>query len=178
MLRISFDFNEHTNTVSNVTVSTGRQRIDTSSVPNVESSDMPDVVVLDNKLQLSKNGMQKLNVRPDDRISIQYISTGIGKAQPVIGKAEVFTDRLDGNRVTKKGTVSFRGEKRNTLLEFGTEFNLEEYKNDIWKLIMVDDTTTDSDLSEEQEYIDELDKTDVDKEIEELTSSIDEDLPF
>lgn len=43
----------------------------------------------------------------------------------------MFTDRLDGNRLTKTGTVSFRGEKRTTLLEFGTYFNLEEFKDNI-----------------------------------------------
>ncbi len=178
MLKISFDFNETTHTVTNiqVTESETTRRVRTNTTPIVESENKPDVEVLDNKLQLSKAAIQKLGAEADDRISVQYINEGIGKAIPVIGKAEVFTDRLDGNRLTRKGTVSFRGEKRSTLVDFGTMFTLEDYKDGIWKLVPFEDSEK-IDLSEENSDADALNDAEIENEIEELMSSND-DLPF
>ena len=102
MLRISFDFNETSKTVSNVSVidiEKGKSRgIVANSSPIIEDTGMPDLEVQENKLQLSKAAIAKLGAKADDRIDIQYINEGIGKSSPVIGKAEYFTDRLSGNR--------------------------------------------------------------------------------
>jgi hypothetical protein len=182
MLKISFDFNETSKTVSNVKVTeieTGKTRgVVANSKPNIDDNG-PDLQVLENKLQLSKKALLKLNAKADDRISIQYINDGIGKATPIIGKAEIFTDRLDGNRLSQKGTIAFRGEKRTTLIEFGTLFNLEEYKDGIWKLIPFENSDEDETLSQEQSDVDALNDSEIDKEIEEIMSSnVDDDLPF
>lgn len=169
MYKISFIFDEERKTISEVKI----QSVDkTVSVPDANI----ELEVLDNKLKLSKSALEKLNAAPDDRISIQYISEGVGKSCPVIGKAEVFTDRLDGNRLTKSGTVSFRGEKRTTLLDFGSLFTLEPYKEGIWKLIPT--TETPEDLTQEQQDLDNLDSKELDKEIETLMASVEDDLPF
>lgn len=187
MLKISFNFDEASQTVSNVKVEHTSKTNNTSkmrgvislSSPTEDLSNVPDVEVLENKLQLSKNALYKLEAKSDDRISIQYVNEGIGKACPVIGKAEMFTDRLDGNRLTQKSTVSFRGEKRNTLIEFGTRFNLQEYKDGIWKLVPIDSTTETDDLSEETNDLEVLNNSEIDNEIQEITSSmVDDDLPF
>ena len=181
MLRISFDFNETSKSVTNVKVTEldGKSRgISASSIPIVENSNTPDLEVLENKLQLSKSALQKLDAKADNRLSIQYVNDGIGKAFPVVGKAEMFTDRLDGNRITAKGTVAFRGEKRTTLLEFGSVFNFEEYKDGIWKMIPAEPSTEDS-LLEETSDAEALNDAEIEKEIEEITSSVaDDDLPF
>lgn len=110
-------------------------------------------------------------MKPNDRISIQYISLGTGKSAPVIGKSEVFTDAMDGNRFTASGTVSFRGEKRSTLLQFGTQFNLESYKEGMWRLIPVE--VEENDLTQEENDL-ELTNNGLDTEIENLLN----DLPF
>lgn len=78
--------------------------------------------------------------------------------------------------MTKSGTVSFRGEKRTTLIGFGTLFNLEPFKDGIWKLIPVDIPKESDDLSEEQADAEALNDTEIDKEIEKLTTE--DDLPF
>ena len=183
MLRISFDFNETSKSVSNVKVEeleSGKSRgIISNSSPKIPDIG-PDLEVLENKLQLSKSALNKLGVKADDRISVQYINEGIGKATPVIGKAEIFTDRLDGNRVSAKGTVAFRGEKRSTLIEFGTLFNLEAYKDGVWKLIPIETSEEKEDaLADENADAEALNSSEIEKEIEEITSSmVDEDLPF
>lgn len=183
MLRISFDFNETSRTVSNVKViDTENEKtrgVVTNSSPMMENSNMPDLEVQENKLQLSKPAMIKLGAKADDRIDIQYINEGIGKSSPVIGKAEYFTDRAGGNRLSQKGTVSFRGEKRATLLEFGTVFSFEEYKDGIWKLIPFEISEEKDDFAQENADAEALNNSEIEKEIEALTASIEgDDLPF
>jgi len=183
MLRISFDFNETSKTVSNVSVidiEKGKSRgIVANSSPIIEDTGMPDLEVQENKLQLSKAAIAKLGAKADDRIDIQYINEGIGKSSPVIGKAEYFTDRLSGNRLTQKGTISFRGEKRNTLIEFGTVFSFEEYKDGIWKLIPFEISEEKEDFAQENADAEALNNSEIEKEIEALTASdADNDLPF
>lgn len=171
MLKISFTFDESTCSVSNVKVEGYKPKIKEINAP---CNDV-DLEVQENKLKLSKNALEKLNAKADDRISIQYWSEGIGKSTPIIGKAEAFTDRLDGNRLTAKGTVAFRGEKRSTLIEFGTFFNLEEFKEGIWKLVPVD-IPENEELTEEIQDAEALNDSEINKEIENIMA--DDDLPF
>lgn len=172
MLKISFIFDETTGSVSNVKVDGYKPKTKEINAP---CSDI-DLEVQDNKLKLSKNALEKLNAKPDDRISIQYWSEGIGKSVPIIGKAEAFTDRLDGNRVCKTGTVAFRGEKHATLIQFGTFFNLEEFKEGIWKLVPIKiEQEETSSLSEEEAYVEALDDSEITNEIENIMA---DDLPF
>ena len=181
MLKISFNFNETTKTVSDVTVEeVGRKKgVLTTNTPTDGVDLGPDVEVLENKLQLSKLALFKLNAKADDRISIQYVSEGIGKSAPLIGKAEAFTDRMDGNRLAAKGTVSFRGEKRNTLLVFGSAFTMQEYKDGIWKLIPYDVSEESEDNLEQEEMdAENLNNSEIEKEIEAITASVEDDLPF
>ncbi len=182
MLKISFDFNETTKSVSNVKVvetESGKTRgVVANSIPVPDDTGIPDLQVLENKLQLSKSAMIKLNAKADDRVSIQYVNEGIGKAIPVIGKAECFTDRLDGNRLSQKGTISFRGEKRSTLIDFGTVFSFEEYKDGIWKLIPFEVSEDNDDLSEENSDAEALNNSEIEQEIEAIKASIENDLPF
>ncbi len=172
MLKISFVFDEMSGTVSNVKVDGYKPKLKEINTPCTDV----DLEVQENKLKLSKNALEKLNAKADDRISIQYWQEGIGKSIPIIGKAEMFTDRLDGNRLTKTGTVSFRGEKRTTLLDFGTFFNLETFKDGIWKLVPVKIEEENDDLVEEQEDAEALNDSEIDKEIENIMAE--DDLPF
>lgn len=94
MLKISFVFDETSGAVSNVKVDGYKPKIKEVNAPCTDV----DLEVQENKLKLSKNALQKLNAKADDRISIQYWQEGIGKSVPIIGKAEMFTDRLDGKK--------------------------------------------------------------------------------
>ena len=172
MLKVSFVFDETTGSVSNVKVDGYKPKTKEINAP----CDDIDLEVQDNKLKLSKNALDKLNAKPDDRISIQYWSEGIGKSIPIIGKAEMFTDRLDGNKVCKSGTVAFRGEKRATLIQFGTFFNLEEFKDGIWKLVPITIEEEKSDLEQEEADIQSLNDSEIQTEIENIMA--DDDLPF
>lgn len=170
MFKISFDFNETSKQVSNIKVTEVES-------PKSTGDYAYEIKVEDNKLQIYPPAMEKLKANTDDRLSVQYISLGVGKSAPVIGKAEVFTDKLDGNRVSSKGSMSFRGEKRETLANFGLYFNLEEYSPGIWKMVPV---TIDekADLTQEEQDLNALNSSKIDNEIDSILNSIDEDLPF
>lgn len=179
MFKISFDFDEITGTVTNMKVNKSdgvKIRGGFNASPNVQPTDVPDIVVEENRLLISPSALATMDVKADDRISIQYWNEGIGSAFPIIGKAQVFTSKLDGNRVSKTGTVSFRGEKRATLLEFGDSFNLEPFKEGIWKLIPTTEKDSESDLTNEVTDLENLNNSEIEKEIENLLSE--DDLPF
>lgn len=172
MVKISFVFDEISGTVTNVKVDGYKPKIKELNAPCTDV----DLEVQENKLKLSKNALEKLNAKADDRISIHYWNEGIGKASPVIGKAETFTDKLDGNRLTKQGTVSFRGEKRTTLIDYGIFFNLIPFKEGIWKLVPIENNESENkdELKEEKEDMEALNDSEINEEIEKIT----DDLPF
>lgn len=93
--------------------------------------------------------------------------------------------------MTKKGTVSFKGQNRTSLLQYGSLFTFSEFKdksgnvrNDVFILTPVeDDRETISDsatLIEEEQHIDELNN---DSSVQEISEILEEDsyadsLPF
>ena len=68
MLKISFVFDEATGSVSNVKVDGYKPKVKEINAPCTDI----DLEVQENKLKLSKNALEKLNAKADDRISIQY----------------------------------------------------------------------------------------------------------
>lgn len=110
----------------------------------------PMIAVLDNKLQLSKEAIKLLDASSGDRIAINYYTLDPENTFPVIGKSEVFTDRSDGNRLTKSNTVSFRGAQKEILLSYGKFFNLEPFKN-YFKMVKVEEESENDPLQEEEQ---------------------------
>lgn len=76
----------------------------------------------ENKLVLSKELVMLLQANPGDKIAIEYSVNG-NTLIPVILKS----DR--GNVLNKSNTVSFKGKQRESLLQFGTEFQVEVKDN-------------------------------------------------
>lgn len=76
----------------------------------------------ENKLILSKELVILLQANPGDKIAIEYSVNG-NTLIPVILKS----DR--GNVLNKSNTVSFKGKQRESLLQFGTEFQVEVKDN-------------------------------------------------
>lgn len=175
MLKISFNFDEASKSVSGLKVENYTPKIKEINVPDETAYELQ---VQENKLVFSKSALEKMQAKADDRISIQYWSEGIGKSIPLVGKAQAFTDRMDGNRLSKAGTVAFRGEKRATLVQFGEYFNLEEFKEGIWKLIPIKIEKENDSLEQETTDAENLNNTEIDTEINEIVNSVEDDLPF
>ena len=80
-----------------------------------KNSDIIDVKVQDSNLLLDSAFISKLGAVPGDRIMIGYIEKD-GKLIPIISIGE------GGNKLTNSNTVSFRGNQKNVLTQFGTNF--------------------------------------------------------
>lgn len=144
MLKISFDLDEVTKKISNLKVVSVSKEI-------LES---PTLEVLDNKLKLSKAAIELLKVQANDKIAINYWTVDNEETFPVIGKAEIFTDESNGNRLTKAHTISYRGQQRTILLEYGSLFTLETFKDGMFKLVKVEQET--SNLTNENNDLQDL----------------------
>jgi hypothetical protein len=116
MFSIQFNFNPETQEILNLRV------IDLQK-------DSECYVKLDNnKLVLTQDSINLLNVFPGERISINYYAVSPEETFPVIAKSEFFTDATGGCKLTKNNTVLFKGNQRETLMEYGKFFKLEPFK--------------------------------------------------
>lgn len=94
----------------------------------------------------------------------------------MIGKSEVFDDPESGLLLSKKSTIRFQGQNRTTLLEYGSIFILEVFKNNMFKLVKFEQEKQTNDVEESSlndinDHINELE--------DEINSIIrDNDLPF
>lgn len=178
MLRISFEFDEVSQKVSNLKVESA----------NAIVSKAYDLRVDDNKIELTSSAINKLGAIAGDRISVNYWTVDNQTTYPIISKSEVFTDGSDGNKLTKKGTVSFKGQQRTSLLKFGSLFTFSEFrdkndevKDNVFILTPVDDSSSQSenDFTDVKESMEELDGSRVEDVIDEILGEDDEDaLPF
>ena len=183
MLKISFDFDESTQKVTNV-------KVTKSNSITTASTNSYDLVVEENKLVLTTNAIDKLGAVAGDRISVNYWTVDNETTYPIISKSEVFTEGTDGNKLAKKGTISFKGQQRTSLLKFGSLFTFSEFKDkkgeikdNVFILTPVKDereTINEDEFAEEKEAIENLNDSQIDQEIAEmLNESEDYDaLPF
>lgn len=168
MLNISFNFDEVTQKVSNLKVTS------LSKVNLDESKAM--VQLMDNKLKLTPKAIEMIGVQPGDRIQVNYWTENNQNTFPLIGKSEVFTDPEEGSKLSKSNTVSFRGNKNSTLQIYGKLFKLELFKDNMFKMIKVETESTE----QEQAELDDLNNSEIDDEIKDIISQAEDydSLPF
>lgn len=160
MFTISFDFDETTKKVTNIKVVSIDKTLPTSD---------NYLEVQDNKLKLGKEAITLLEATSGDRIQVNYWTVNNQETFPVIGKSATFTDPTGGNALSKSNTISFRGNQRTVLLEYGNMFKLESFKDGMFKLVPI---TNDESLEKEQKELDDLNMLG-----NEITDEFD-DLPF
>jgi hypothetical protein len=69
--------------------------------------------------------LEVLNASYGDRILIKWTkTTGDKKARPLVGLSESFDEPENGNKLTKSGTITYRGKANTLLMDFGTDFTL------------------------------------------------------
>ena len=177
MLKISFEFDEVSQKISNLKVEFG-----------TTVNKAFDLKLDDNKMELTSSAINKLHAIAGDRISVNYWTVDNQTTYPIISKSDVFTDGADGNKLTKKGTVSFKGQQRTSLLKFGSLFTFSEFKDkngevkdNVFILTPVDDSSSQSenDFTDVKESMNELEDSRVEDVIDEILGEDDEDaLPF
>ena len=90
-----------------------------------ESSE-PQLELDENKYHLNSAAIELMNVNAGDRIDIKYQI--IDKLNyPIIGPSTVWKSN-SGNKLTKSGTVSYRGTANVALSEYGSLFTLTPWK--------------------------------------------------
>ena len=178
MLRVSFEFDEVSQKISNLKVESANAMVNKSY----------DLLVDENKLELTSSAINKLGAIAGDRISIYYWTVDNQTTYPIISKSEVFSDGADGNKLTKMGTISFKGQQRTSLLKFGSLFTFSEFKDkngevkdNVFILTPVDESSSQSenDFTDVKESMEELDGSRVEDVIDEILGEDNEDaLPF
>ena len=169
MFNISFDFDEVTQKVSNL-------KVTSLSKVNLDEGE-PFVQLMDNKLKLTPKAIEMIGAQVGDRIQVNYWTENNHNTFPLIGRSEFFTDKEEGSKLTKSNTVSFRGNKNTVLKVYGELFKLEEFKDNMFRLVKVE---TENEATEsEQKELEDLNSSEIDEEIKNILEDEDNsDLPF
>lgn len=169
MFNISFDFDEVTQKASNL-------KVTSLSKVNLDESE-PLVQLMDNKLKLTPKAIEMISAQVGDRIQVNYWTENNHNTFPLIGRSEFFTDKEEGSKLTKSNTVSFRGNKNTVLKVYGELFKLEEFKDNMFRLVKVE---TENEATEsEQKELEDLNSSEIDEEIKNILEDEDNsDLPF
>jgi hypothetical protein len=172
MLKIILDFDETTKTVKNVTV------LDLDKTSSEKSFKLRED---ENKLEFTADAIVDLNAVPGDRISINYWTVDNETTYPIVSKSDVFTDGQDGSKLTKKNTVSFKGQQRKSLLKFGELFDFSEFKDkngqvvkNVFILTPIEDNRIT--LNSKEESFEEVEKLASDLEHQNVETDFDEDI--
>lgn len=169
MFNISFDFDEVTQKVTNL-------KVTSLSKVNLDEGE-PLVQLMDNKLKLTPKAIEMIGAQVGDRIQVNYWTENNHNTFPLIGRSEFFTDKEEGSKLTKSNTVSFRGNKNTVLKVYGELFKLEEFKDNMFRLVKV---KTENEATEsEQKELEDLNSSEIDEEIKNILEDEDNsDLPF
>lgn len=129
ILKFEFTYDTTSGEFSVVDTSTGEVKSvttkkTTTSRKKKEESSEPQLILEDNKYTLNTAAKELLGVEEGDKIDIKYKKIN-NKLTPIIASDEVFGTK-GGNKLTKSGTVAFRGTKRDELIKYGDIFTLAE----------------------------------------------------
>jgi microcompartment protein CcmK/EutM len=92
------------------------------------------VKLVGNTLELNQAAVDLIGAKVGDKICIQYVQIG-DVFTPVIGTEQNMGQSLNGNKLTKKLTISYRGKQAEALRIYGDEFTLELHEGKIYKLL-------------------------------------------
>ena len=175
---ITFDIETETGTVTNVKTQVEgevKRRTTTTRKKEVvkELEDTVSIVREEGKLVFNNRAMADLKIEAGDRVVIKY-EKGDKSLFPVIGTDFAFNEEGSGNKMTKSQTISYKGNQNTVLAEFGDEFTVEEYQDNIWKLVSLGEPKVAETIEEAIEISEKVDPqllTDDEEvyEIDELT---------
>lgn len=171
----TFEFNPQTNEYTPI----GEPEIVKTQMPKKkkEESDEPQLELDENKYHLNTAAIELLNVQPGDKIDIKYqIVDKIN--YPIIGPSSVWNS-ASGNKLTKSGTVSYRGKANITLAEYGSLFNLIPWQGHEGLFVLISDEPMPEPIEDDNVEIPvddniELDIKDENTSIDDLLDDIEE----
>ena len=136
---VTFNFDPETELVSDVRcVVDGieKKKKTTKKVKEVieEMASEPIITLEPNKLVFNNKAIADMDIKYEDRIVIKWEKID-GKMTPIIGKDIAFDEEGTGNKVTKSNTITYKGKANDILADLGTEFNILEKEEGIWRLV-------------------------------------------
>ena len=139
-VQVTFNFDPITEIASDVICSVGEVTSKTvttkKSTTKKVGKDLEGLMLIreEGKLVLSEDLINLLEPVDDEiRVSIRYEKIN-DVTTPFFGTDASFKVK-NGNKLTKNGTVAYRGKGNEVLAEFGERFTLVEYKPGIYQLI-------------------------------------------
>ena len=102
-----------------------------------ERNDIPIVVREETKLLFNPLALEMLGVQWQERILIKLEQGQGNKLIPVIASGESWGNENQGNKLSKTGTIVYKGKNNDVLAEFGDKFTLEQYEDKIFQLVPV-----------------------------------------
>lgn len=129
-----------------------------------DNNSLAQVELIDNKLSFNNAAISMLGLSTTSKVDIKYKKID-NETVPVL-------DITEGNKVTKNGTVSFRGAKNTELSKYGTVFIIEK-QDDRYYILKGDkdlDILSGDDNVFIDKAIDDLDLSDL-EEAEDITNS-------
>ena len=170
---VTLDFDPETNNFKVISQEQTKEKIKkTTKKVNVEETGEGIVILEDNKICLNQCACQLLNVKPDDRLTIQYNKKKEGLI-PIIASTTTLGVST-GNKLTKGLTVSFRGNANIELAKFGSRFILEEIPDQKNVCILKGENTVTSNVSLDENIIDISDLPEEDIPLDTSLDVIDE----
>lgn len=143
-----------------------------SSAKIDDSNPNPTLTLEDNKYILNAAAIEALGVTPgESTIDIKNQKIGTKKVK-VIGSSDTFGTKA-GNKLTLKGTVSFRGKSNEELSELGNIFELDPHPNVVGLFILKGNNQSD-----EEEIVPEDEEIIEDAEIEDAIEISEDDFDF
>lgn len=160
-MKVSFEFDPKTKKITNLLI---------QDQPEINIA-LPTIRIEDNKLIFSKSAIELIGVKVGERIAINYWTVNNQETFPVIGKSSVFGDSDNGLKLTKSNTIAFRGQNRTSLLMYGSIFLIESFKDNMFKLVKLEQEKID--LKEDDSVLSNIEEHNAELE-EEINSIIDE----
>lgn len=140
---VNFTFNPEDNSISDLTTFVDgieqKKKTTRSSKKEKEEvvlEDTAKVTLEPTKLCFNNKAVADMELVYQDRLVIKYQKiAGAKKPIPLIAKDVDWNEEGTGNKLTKTNTLSYRGKANTILADFGSEFELELYKDKVWKLV-------------------------------------------
>ena len=135
-ISITFEYDPDTDTIKNLKCDAEglvkKTRAKKEPIQEEDEDADPLVTLEENKLIINKKAQEEMGINVGDRVLI--IWNKVGKLLlPFIGTDEMF-EQDGGNKLTKAGTVSYRGAQNVVLAEYGTEFTIK-LEGGKWRLV-------------------------------------------
>lgn len=139
-ITVTFNFDSETDQVSDICTFINGAEVKKKTTRSTKTKEiiMEDEAIIkleETKLVFNNKAVSDMKIEHENRIVIEYVKTTGKELIPIIGTDLAFEKEGSGNKLTKTNTVAYKGKQNTILAEYGTEFTIEPYKGELWKLV-------------------------------------------